>query len=59
MRNSIEKIVRELGAIRIANLVGTDLPTNKIGSHPEDYDTGTGLFSCHGEHIQPIYEEDE
>jgi hypothetical protein len=46
MRNFSERVVRDLGAIRIENLVGTESPTNRIGLYPEDYDTVAGLFLC-------------
>ena len=54
MKDSIEKAVRDLGVIRIENMIGTEIPTNIIGLYPKDYDTVAGHFSCSEEN--PAYQ---
>ena len=45
MKDSIERLVRDLGAISIDNLVSTEeSPTNNSGLHPEDYYPATGRY---------------
>ena len=50
MKDSIERVVKDLGAIRIENMVGSKSPTNMIGLYPEDYETDASHFSCSEEH---------
>lgn len=46
MKDSIERLVKDLGAIHIDNLIGTEEPqTSKSGLYSEDYDPTTGRFS--------------
>ena len=52
MKDSIEKVIRDLGAIRIENIMGTQMPTNRIGLYPEDYDTVASHFLCPDENNQ-------
>ena len=54
MKNTIAKVISDLGAIRIENLVGTEVPTNLIGSYPEDYATATSHFLCPAEKQRSI-----
>jgi len=44
MKSSIEKVVSDLGILRIENLIGTEVPTNMAGLYPENNDTDTSLF---------------
>jgi len=45
MKDSTERVIKDLGAIRIENIVGTEVPTNMIGLYPEDYDMDISHFS--------------
>lgn len=48
MKDAIEKAVKDLGTIRIDNLISTEEP--KTGLYPEDYHSDTGHF---------LYQDDE
>ena len=45
MKDTIEKVVKDLGAISINNLISTEESSN-FDLYPEDYDPVTGLFLC-------------
>ena len=44
MKYSIEKAVRDIGAIRIENIIGIGASVNINGLYPEDYDTDASHF---------------
>ena len=47
MKDTIEKAVKDLGAVSINNLISTEESINPFGLYPADYDPVTGLFLCH------------
>lgn len=57
MKNTVAKVISDLGAIRIENLVGTEVPTNLIGLYPEDYSVDASHFICPAENQRLIKEK--
>jgi hypothetical protein len=44
MKDSIEKVINDLGAVRIENVVGTEAPAT--GLYPEDFYPEASHFLC-------------
>jgi hypothetical protein len=44
MKDSIEKVIRDLGTIRIENLISMEEPQPDSGLYPEEYDPRAGRY---------------